>query len=112
MAIRLFPYFYLLREGFVSNLQSKYHHMSSTGSTVMERRHSVGSCQLPATSTVQHQALQAQQLASSESSEAIVSRIYEEELTKLAEQAKVSGNVTEYQLYQVSSYFMINREFN
>ena len=110
MAIRLFPYFYLLREGFVSNLQSKYHHMSSTGGAVMERRHSIGSCQLAVTSAVQQQQhQQAQQLTSSESSEAIVSRIYEEELTKLAEQAKVSGNVTEYQLYQVSSYFMINR---
>lgn len=36
-----------------------------------------------------------------ESSQAIVSRIYEEELTKLAEQAKQSGNMTEHQLYQV-----------
>jgi len=39
--------------------------------------------------------------AHSESSEAIVSRIYEEELMKLAEQAKQAGNMTEYQLYQV-----------
>lgn len=42
-------------------------------------------------------------VAASESSEAIVSRIYEEELSKLVQQAKQSGNVAEFQLYQVST---------
>lgn len=43
-----------------------------------------------------------------ESSEAIVSRIYEEELSKLAQQAKHSGNAAEYQLYQVNYLCHLN----
>lgn len=43
-----------------------------------------------------------------ESSEAIVSRIYEEELSKLAQQAKQSGNIAEYQLYQVIGFNCIS----
>lgn len=55
-----------------------------------------------------HSALN-QTVLNNESSEAIVSRIYQEELTKLAQQAKVSGNLAEYQLYQVNIVLICQR---
>ena len=76
-------------------LQSKLLNHTPTIEKLEQRRYSTSS--LPAHPLPQQHHMN----QSNESSQAIVARIYEEELIKLAEQAKQSGNVTEYQLYQV-----------
>jgi len=48
-----------------------------------------------------HQQSVEQMAPQAESSEDIVARIYEEQLSKLAELSKQSGNLAEYRLYQV-----------